>query len=50
MSRLISWRLCVNSNQGFQWQLESANEQSYAIQGSNLLNPMVEGKHNDFFA
>jgi hypothetical protein len=25
-SRLINWRLCVKSNQGIKWQLESVNE------------------------
>jgi hypothetical protein len=35
--RLISWRLCVKSNQGLIWQLESADEEAYAIQVSNLL-------------
>jgi hypothetical protein len=27
----ISWKLCSKSNQGLKWQLEGADEQSYAI-------------------
>jgi len=48
MSRFISWRLYIKSNQGLKWQLKSANEQSYVIQVFNLFSPMVEGRHNDF--
>ncbi len=49
-SRFISWRLCLKSYQGqFEWQLVGANEQSYAIQVSNLLGPMVEGRQNEMF-
>jgi hypothetical protein len=49
-SRFISWRLCFKLDQRFKWQLEGVDEQSYAVQVSNLLNPMVERRHNDFFA
>jgi hypothetical protein len=50
-SKFISWRLYLKSYQGrVEWQLEGANEQSYAIQVFNLLSPMVEGKQRDFFA
>ncbi len=49
-SKFISWRLYLKSYQGrLEWQLEGANEQSYAIQVSNLLSPMVEGRQSDFF-
>jgi hypothetical protein len=47
---LISWKLYLKANQGFKWQLKGANEQSYAIQVSNVFSPMVEGRHIDFFA
>jgi len=30
-SKLISWKHCGKSNQGLKWQLENADEQSYAI-------------------
>jgi hypothetical protein len=50
MSRLISWKLYLKSNQGLKWQLKGANEQSYTIQVSNMFSPMVEGRHIDFFA
>jgi hypothetical protein len=44
MFKLINWRLCVKSSQGFKWQLKSSNDHAYVVQSSNLLNPMVEGR------
>jgi hypothetical protein len=50
MFGFINWRLYVKLSQGFKWQLESLDEQTYAIQSYNLLNPLIEGRQSDFFA
>jgi hypothetical protein len=50
LSKLISWRLCQKFDQELKWQLESSNEQSYLLQFFNVLSPIVECRHVDFFA
>jgi hypothetical protein len=50
LSRHLSWRLCQKLDQELKWQLESSNEQSYLFQLSDMLNPIIELRHVDFFA
>lgn len=45
----MSQGLCWKLDQEFKWQMESDDEQSFAIQVFNMFNPMVEGKQVDFF-
>ncbi len=50
LSTLISQKLCQRLGQELKWQLESFDEQSYLFQFFDMLNPIVEHRHVDFFA
>jgi hypothetical protein len=49
-SRLISWRIWRNQEDGWQFQQESTNEQSFSIFPSNFapLRPVAEGDQSEF--
>jgi hypothetical protein len=49
LSSLRSWILCQKLDQKFKWQLESFDGQSYMLQFSNKLSPVIEGRQVDFF-
>jgi hypothetical protein len=49
-SRLISWRIWCNQEQGWQFRQESTNEQFFSIFPSNFspLRPVAEGDQSKF--
>ncbi len=49
-SRLISWRIWRNQEEGWQFQQESTDEQIFSIFSSNFapLRPVAEGDQSDF--